>query len=723
MREDAVKEFVFDIITYGVLNGKIRSLQDAVDALASATKWIGVTTTTLTDGCTTNPITINNESVTAEIGNIAGYGNSEFVWNGSAWQEFGATELPAVTSSDNGDVLVVAAGAWAKGLLKTVNGTSLLGSGDITTGTYSKPADGIPSTDLASAVQNALLPAVSGQDDGKVPMVESGAWTLREAPGGTSDYDELENTPIYLNRKAYTQQDSIGSGLFMGVTFTKVDTDSLTLAKMIGGTVGYGVSSDLAMTTSNTFDLASSVSALGFTGEHCIVVSISGDWSNYDYVVITLDADWTFAQYGISLTAGTYIASAVTEMTLPTTVVVNPDYAGNLLPTPDVPDEGKAIQVIGGAWKPGAVIPMIGFADFTAIQRAMRSSAWDAICPPWFQLSVPHKEYGTIVFDVVAHDADLDPDNSSRKTMTLLMRDALPGMPFDATEALCVCTSGLAAGTYYLTVDSSMTTYSDLEASWSFTLTQAVPAGGVLVFNNNWLYDQIYEAVDSISSYTSLSSTTPIETAAVTYDSMSGTDLTSVISASDINYFDRACFGSGNWYQSGLRQYLNATGTGWWLPTHKFDRPPAYANKTGFLSGFPDDFLSALIETEQVTNTNEVYEIDMQVSTSADPVTYTTTDKMFCASWTQLGGSQWGHQVDEGTLWDAFRDSGSSDSPDRVKYDLGMRQSPQWWWQRSCHPYTPGNARDVYTRGAPNHSSWACDPLHAAAAACVIGAI
>lgn len=40
--------------------------------------------------------------------------------------------------------------------IKTVNSTSLLGSGDVSVGTYSKPSGGIPATDLASAVQTSL---------------------------------------------------------------------------------------------------------------------------------------------------------------------------------------------------------------------------------------------------------------------------------------------------------------------------------------------------------------------------------------------------------------------------------------------------------------------------------------------------------------------------------------------------------------------------------------
>lgn len=58
-------------------------------SLTNIFTYIGITTTALSDGSTTNPITINDNSVTAVNGNVVGYGNKEFVWNGSAWEELG----------------------------------------------------------------------------------------------------------------------------------------------------------------------------------------------------------------------------------------------------------------------------------------------------------------------------------------------------------------------------------------------------------------------------------------------------------------------------------------------------------------------------------------------------------------------------------------------------------------------------------------------------------
>ena len=60
-----------------------------VDELEGFTKYLGVTTTELVDGSTTNPIIINGESVTAESGDIVLHGNSEFIFDGNAWNMFG----------------------------------------------------------------------------------------------------------------------------------------------------------------------------------------------------------------------------------------------------------------------------------------------------------------------------------------------------------------------------------------------------------------------------------------------------------------------------------------------------------------------------------------------------------------------------------------------------------------------------------------------------------
>ena len=60
-----------------------------IATLESYSEYLGVTTTPLTDGASTNPIIIGGVSVTAKKGEIANFGSKEFIFNGSIWQEFG----------------------------------------------------------------------------------------------------------------------------------------------------------------------------------------------------------------------------------------------------------------------------------------------------------------------------------------------------------------------------------------------------------------------------------------------------------------------------------------------------------------------------------------------------------------------------------------------------------------------------------------------------------
>ena len=50
---------------------------------------VGTTTTQLTDGATTNPITVDGQSYTAQPNDAVIYGNKEFLFDGTYWHEFG----------------------------------------------------------------------------------------------------------------------------------------------------------------------------------------------------------------------------------------------------------------------------------------------------------------------------------------------------------------------------------------------------------------------------------------------------------------------------------------------------------------------------------------------------------------------------------------------------------------------------------------------------------
>lgn len=115
---------------------RISSLETEISKLANATHWLGVTTTPLTDGATTNPITIGGSSVTAKIGDIVqANGKTEFIFNGTAWQELGSSvgTLKAFAYADTGEVTVTPKG---NNTASSVTGScSVTPSGSISTGT------------------------------------------------------------------------------------------------------------------------------------------------------------------------------------------------------------------------------------------------------------------------------------------------------------------------------------------------------------------------------------------------------------------------------------------------------------------------------------------------------------------------------------------------------------------------------------------------------------
>lgn len=78
-----------DVVTYALLRKKIKKLEEELD---KRSKFLGITTTELHDGDTTNPILVDGEEVTAKAGDwtiVYNDSDKEFAYNGSIWQEFG----------------------------------------------------------------------------------------------------------------------------------------------------------------------------------------------------------------------------------------------------------------------------------------------------------------------------------------------------------------------------------------------------------------------------------------------------------------------------------------------------------------------------------------------------------------------------------------------------------------------------------------------------------
>ena len=82
--------------TYYIKDAEARAAIDDLASKASAgLQWKGIASaagdTTFADNITTNPVTVNGTSFTAVANDVVAQDGKEFVFNGTAWQEFGST--------------------------------------------------------------------------------------------------------------------------------------------------------------------------------------------------------------------------------------------------------------------------------------------------------------------------------------------------------------------------------------------------------------------------------------------------------------------------------------------------------------------------------------------------------------------------------------------------------------------------------------------------------
>ena len=167
LKDDEVRDWIGDGTTSGA-EKRITSLETEVAKLSNATHWLGVTTTTLSDGATTNPITINGQSVTAVSGDIVQDSNSqEYIFNGTAWQALGSSvgTLKAFAYADTGDVTITPKGSNAS---SSVSGTcSVTPSGSVSGTAVSLTTDTVGSVTSAGSmptytVSNGVLTIGAG---------------------------------------------------------------------------------------------------------------------------------------------------------------------------------------------------------------------------------------------------------------------------------------------------------------------------------------------------------------------------------------------------------------------------------------------------------------------------------------------------------------------------------------------------------------------------------
>ena len=273
---------------------------------------------------------------------------------------------------------------------------------------------------------------------------------------------------------------------------------------------------------------------------------------------------------------------------------------------------------------------------------------------------------------------------------------------YDATEAFYYAEQELAAGTYNITIANQAWYTADNGKTFQFTLATAVPAGGQLVFAMT--YNATLEG-KSVKSYANKTTTTALETVTLTEGS-EGTSLgTTNGSSPNVNHMHRAIFGSNNYAQSAVRQWLNSAAVAGsvWTPTNVYDRPASWATSyNGFMHGLPADFLAVVQPAVLACRTNSLFEVE-----SLDGAAFTINqlyslkvDKFFLLSRPEIFGDWDSASYKDGTQLEYYN---GLTATERIKRDAAG--TARYAWLRSPSPSNADYARIVNSSGEVNNST------------------
>ena len=270
--------------TYDFKDATARS---QIAALSNYTAYAGVTTSELTDGSTTNPIVVGGNNVTATNGMICTYGSKEFIWNGSAWQEFGdLSALGNLAYSDTASAGYTPAGSVSASFTGSSSSVSITATANAN-GNYT-PAGSISGTTF------------TGES-----MTSTGTFT----PSGSVSFTNTNKTatvaPAGSGTATYTPAGSITAGAITvktaGATGTIHNPTKVTVAKTVVAAAPGATAPSNALTYYSVANETLSLYQLGYTTGDSITTS--------DVTVKTGDAAYesanpTFSGTGVRLVTG-----------------------------------------------------------------------------------------------------------------------------------------------------------------------------------------------------------------------------------------------------------------------------------------------------------------------------------------------------------------------------------------------------------------------------------
>lgn len=320
-----------------------------------------------------------------------------------------------------------------------------------------------------------------------------------------------------------------------------------------------------------------------------------------------------------------------------------------------------------------------------------------------FSVSCPSgAPYNDIVFTVVNHRVEND-----EPIMTLLMKHVIYGIQFDAIQAMICPSEPMPAGTYHFKLLDGYDTAYDGGKYVQFTLANALEAGGQIVIN--WPHNQTW--IGKNATVYHAFGTTAVETCVMS-EGTGGTYLgVADGTVSILNHTHRGRYGSNNYAESAVREWLDSDGAAgeWQTQKTKFQRPCSYnASKAGFVTYLDPEFVAIVRSGSHLNRTNQIF--DLNGTNQA----YSTTDKFYLLSNEEVGFTSESGIVC-GTVLDFYKEAAQED---KIKYDITSQATARTWWLRLPTPSFASLERFVFSSGAL--SNYFASAGSGAAAACEI---
>ncbi len=237
-------------------------------------------------------------------------------------------------------------------------------------------------------------------------------------------------------------------------------------------------------------------------------------------------------------------------------------------------------------------------------------------------------------------------------------------------------------------------------STFNFTLANAVPVGGQIRFG--WNYNT-QASTCKITTYASVGASAAAETVSVA-EGQAGTAMPALHATTvtaNTNCVHRMRYGSNNWSESAMRQWLNSDGAAntWWEAKTVFDRP-ANTSHAGFLNKLDPAFLDVIGTVTKKTQLSISDEYGMDVA--EERFFLLSRPEVFAGVERSADGSDGDPYEFYGAGYSDYTSPNTGADTNRIKYRNG---TAYYWWLRTPNSGYGHNVRYVYTAGYLNHVS------------------